>query len=203
MFLNLLFTFFNLLTGSTDGGTGTGTESGTGTSTGTDTGTGAGANAMPEWVSWVFMGVIVAAIVVWFIFSRKKQKKQQQEYAERINAIKPGNKVKTIGGICGIVVEVCPEDDTFVLETGTEASGKSYLKFDKQAIYQTDAVAPVKEPVAQEPSKAPVEAAEAAPAVEEAPAAVEEETPVAEAPVEEAPKKKAAKKSTKKSEKTE
>jgi RNA binding exosome subunit len=47
--------------------------------------------------------------------------------------------VKTIGGICGIVVEVNPEDNTFVLETGTEASGKSYLKFDKQAVYQTDA----------------------------------------------------------------
>ena len=29
-----------------------------------------------------------------------------------------------------------------ILETGTEASGKSYLKFDKQAVYQTDAVAP-------------------------------------------------------------
>jgi hypothetical protein len=26
------------------------------------------------------------------------------------------------------------------LETGTEASGKSYIKFDKQAVYQTDAL---------------------------------------------------------------
>ena len=34
-----------------------------------------------------------------------------------------------------------PDENTFVLETGTEASGKSYLKFDKQAIYQTDAAA--------------------------------------------------------------
>ena len=59
-----------------------------------------------------------------------------------LDAIQPGHKVKTIGGICGIVVEVNPEDNTFILETGTEASGKSYLKFDKQAVYQTDAVAP-------------------------------------------------------------
>ena len=58
-----------------------------------------------------------------------------------LDAIQPGNKVKTIGGICGIVVEVNPDENTFVLETGTEASGKSYLKFDKQAIYQTDAAA--------------------------------------------------------------
>ena len=52
-----------------------------------------------------------------------------------------------------------PEDNTFVLETGSEASGKSYLKFDKQAIYQTDALdkkeeTPVEE---QELSEAPAE----------------------------------------------
>ena len=82
-----------------------------------------------------------------------------------LNAIQPGNKVKTIGGICGVVVEVCPEDNTFVLETGTEASGKSYIKFDKQAVYQTDAV------VAKE--EKPAEKAEA---VEEAPKAEETKT---------------------------
>lgn len=74
------------------------------------------------------------------MLTRRSQAKKQKEQMEQLNAIQPGNKVKTIGGICGIVVEVCPEDNTFVLETGTEASGKSYLKFDKQAIYQTDAV---------------------------------------------------------------
>ena len=57
-----------------------------------------------------------------------------------MDAVKPGNKVKTIGGVCGIVVEVDPEENTFVLETGSETSGKCYMKFDKQAIYQTDAV---------------------------------------------------------------
>ena len=77
------------------------------------------------------------------------------------NSIKPGNKVKTIGGICGIVVEVVEEDNTIVVETGTEASGKSYIKFDKQAIYQTDAVveekkvepAPAEEEKAEEPQQ--------------------------------------------------
>ena len=83
-----------------------------------------------------------------------------------LNALKPGNKVKTIGGVCGVVVEVC-DDNTFVLETGTEMSGKSYIKFDKQAVYQTDAVAKKAEP---------------APAVVEAPA---EDLPVVEAPSEE------------------
>ena len=101
--------------------------------------------------SWIMIAVLVAIIVVFMIYNRKVQAQRQQETQNMLDAIKPGNKVKTIGGICGIVVEVCADDNTFVLETGTEASGKSYIKFDKQAVYQTDAVA-------EKPAEAPVEA---------------------------------------------
>lgn len=94
-----------------------------------------------NWQTYALMLGLVAVIVVFMFLSSRSRKKREQETADMLNAIQPGNKVKTIGGICGIVVEVCPEDNTFVLETGTEASGKSYIKFDKQAVYQTDAVA--------------------------------------------------------------
>ena len=113
--------------------------------------------------SVILMAVLFGLIIVWMVFSKRTQEKRQQETMDMLNAIKPGNKVKTIGGICGIVVEVCPDDNTFVLETGTEASGKSYIKFDKQAVYQTDAVVEKNAPVA------PVEAEQTAEAVEEAP----------------------------------
>ena len=133
-----------------------------------------------DWVTWVFMGAIVLGGVVMFLLSGRSQKKRQQEMQETLNALKPGCKVKTIGGICGVVVEICNEDNTFVMETGSEEFGKSYIKFDKQAIYQTDAkkeaapaeeapieaeketVAPADEtPVFEEESVAPVIAAEA------------------------------------------
>lgn len=90
--------------------------------------------------TYVILGVLVVAIIVMFIFSSRRRKKQEQDAQNLINAVKPGNKVKTIGGICGIVVEVDEEENTFVLETGSEISGKCYIKFDRQAIYQTDAV---------------------------------------------------------------
>jgi preprotein translocase subunit YajC len=93
------------------------------------------------WGSYLFMGILIAIVVVFMVLNRQTQKKRQQETMDMLNAIQPGNKVKTIGGICGVVVEVCPEDNTFILETGSEQSGKSYIKFDKQAVYQTDAVA--------------------------------------------------------------
>lgn len=84
--------------------------------------------------------MLVVAIVVMFILSSRRRKKQEKETQDLMDAVGPGNKVKTIGGVCGIVVEVNHDENTFVLETGSENSGKCFIKFDKQAIYQTDAV---------------------------------------------------------------
>jgi preprotein translocase subunit YajC len=92
-----------------------------------------------SWTTYVFLGIIIVAFVAMFVWQSRKQKKQQAEQEATKNAIRPGNKVKTIGGVCGIVVEVNLEESTFVMETGSENAGKSYMKFDMQAIYQTDA----------------------------------------------------------------
>ncbi|MDE5547403.1 MAG: preprotein translocase subunit YajC [Clostridia bacterium] len=93
------------------------------------------------WVLYVVLAAVIVLFVVWMFFSNKKGKKRQQEYIEQLEAIQPGHKVKTVGGICGIVVEVC-DDNTVIIETGTELSGKSYVKMDKEAIAQTDAKGP-------------------------------------------------------------
>ena len=101
-----------------------------------------------DWMTWVFLGVGVLLIVGMFFFNGRSQKKRQQEMQETLAALKPGCKVKTIGGICGVVVEVDRAENTFVLETGSETAGKCYMKFDMIAIYQTDAkkeAAPVEE----------------------------------------------------------
>ena len=105
--------------------------------------------------TYIILGVLIVAIIVMFVFSSKRRKKQEEDAKNLIDAVKPGNKVKTIGGICGIVVEVDKEENTFVLETGTEESGKCFIKLDRQAIYQTDAIvetaaAPVPEEEATE-----------------------------------------------------
>jgi preprotein translocase subunit YajC len=101
--------------------------------------------------------VLVALLVVFMVYNKRAQTKAKKEQDALLESIKPGNKVKTIGGICGVIVEVC-DDGTFVLETGTEASGKSFIKFDKQAIYQTDAQK-VETPgqTVETPAEAPVE----------------------------------------------
>ena len=92
------------------------------------------------WLSYVLIGALVVVLIGSMVIMNRRNKKRQQEAEDLINAVKPGNKVKTIGGVCGIVVEVDPEENTFVLETGSETSGKCYMKFDRQAILQSDAV---------------------------------------------------------------
>ena len=137
-----------------------------------------------DYVYYIILGVLLVGIVVMFVFSSRRRKKQEQDAQDLINSVKPGNKVKTIGGICGIVVEVDNEENTFVLETGTEQSGKCFIKFDRQAIYQTDAVASKKEEKSvetqEEVSAEITETAESVKAVEATEAAGTETEAVAE-----------------------
>lgn len=155
------------------------------------------ASGYGHWIMLAILAVLIVVVVVMYVLGNKKRKKQEQDAKDLINAVKPGNKVKTIGGICGIVVEVDDEENTFVLETGTELSGKSYIKFDRQAIYQTDAVVekPEANAAAEEPAvEAPAEEAIEAPAEATEVAEVVEEAPVAEeAPAEETKGKKSKK----------
>mgnify|MGYP002796194188 FL=1 len=104
-----------------------------------------------SWVLPVFIGVIIVAFIAYLFFSGRKNKARQQEYVEQLEAIRPGHKVKTAGGICGIVVEVC-DDNTVIIETGSENSGKSYIKMDKELIAQTDAKGPTQ--IAREEAEA-------------------------------------------------
>jgi preprotein translocase subunit YajC len=87
--------------------------------------------------SLIFMGIAAVALIGLSIYNNHKQKKRQEEAQKELDAIKPGTKIKTIGGICGVVTEV--KADTLVLETGGEK--KSYITFDKRAIAESDAVA--------------------------------------------------------------
>ncbi len=113
--------------------------------------------------SWPIL-MIVGLLIVFYFVNKRRQKRSEEEANDTLDAIQPGNKIKTIGGICGVVVEVCPDDNTFIVETGSDVSGKSYMKLDRKAVYQTDAKRtqeqpPVEEPVEEKPVEEPVEEA--------------------------------------------
>ncbi len=93
-------------------------------------------NLLADWSSYVMIIVLLVAIVGLFIWSSHSNKKRQKEAQEMVNNIKVGDRVKTIGGVCGFVAEINNAENTFVLRTGLEGN-ESYVKFDKGAIYQT------------------------------------------------------------------
>ena len=127
-----------------------------------------------DWLSYVLIGVLVVVLIGAMVLMNRRNKKRQQEAEDLINAVKPGNKVKTIGGVCGIVVEVDEEENTFVLETGSETSGKCYMKFDRQAILQSDAVVEKAQPADKKDDKKEKEEQPAEEKTEEALAAEED-----------------------------
>ncbi len=131
-------------------------------------------------VTYILLGVILVMFVVWIAFSGRKNKERQKEYEEQLAALRPGHKVKTAGGICGIIVEICESDNTVIIETGSESAGKSYIKMDKELIAQTDAKGPTQ--IAREEAEAARKAAKAGVVQTEETAvdAQEVETPVEE-----------------------
>ena len=143
-----------------------------------------GDNAGTPWTSYIPIIIIVLLLVAFFVWSFISQKKKQKAFNDTVNAIRPGSKVKTIGGIVGEVVEVDDAENTFVLKTGDSEGNYSYMKFDKQAIYQTDAK-PEPAPAKEEKAEAPAEQSEPAEAPAEPfedakPEEKSEETPAEE-----------------------
>lgn len=163
--------------------------------------------ATKQVMTYVFIGVIILAVIAYMIFSSKQRKKQVEEDRKKKDAICAGTKVITIGGIVGTVVAV--EDSEFLL-----SSEGSVIRLDKRAIYQMelpegvkiDGAAEEKTEVAKEEVKEEVAPAEPvtseakdgdAPVVEvkeEVAVEVVEETPAEK----KAPAKKATKKTSKK-----
>lgn len=89
------------------------------------------------WIIWVVLGVVLVGMLVMNFFSNKKRREQMEAEKEKRNAIRPGFKVMTIGGIVGTVVAVDDDANTFVLQTGTDEV-PNYIKFDKVAIYSSE-----------------------------------------------------------------
>lgn len=90
--------------------------------------------------SWMMIIFLVVCIVGMYVFSSRSQKKRQAKVDEMIAGLEVGSKIKTIGGILG-VIEVVGED-YFVIKTG-EGAMTGYLKIIKNAVYASDEVATV------------------------------------------------------------
>ena len=74
-----------------------------------------------------FLPMIILLVVFWFLVFMP-QKKQQKQRAEMLNGLKKGDKIITIGGIHGEIVEFDDED------VKLKVTDKVELKFSRSAI---------------------------------------------------------------------
>lgn len=80
-------------------------------------------------VQFVVMMVVLFAIMYFMII--RPQKKREKLTQQMLAALTVGDKLVTIGGIHGKIVQI--KDDTLVLETGS-AADKSYVKVARWAV---------------------------------------------------------------------
>ena len=101
--------------------------------------------------STIFMLVMMLAIM-YFVMIRPENKRKK-EAEEMRAAVKKGDKVVTIGGITGVVVDV--KDNRFVLETGAD---QVRIEFEKWALSSNETAAEAKKANAQKAVEAKAKA---------------------------------------------
>ena len=101
--------------------------------------------------STVFMLVMMVAIM-YFVMIRPENKRKK-EAEEMRSAVKKGDKVVTIGGIVGVVVDV--KDNKFVMETGAD---QVRIEFEKWALSSNETAAEAKKTEAKKAQEAKAKA---------------------------------------------
>lgn len=81
-------------------------------------------------IVFIVLGVFIIGML---LFSVLPQRKRQKQMAEMSNRIKVGDKVKTIGGIYGTVVNYDQETNVFTI-----LSGNSTIEIDRGCVYSLE-----------------------------------------------------------------
>ena len=81
----------------------------------------------------MFLPIVLIIVLMYFMMIRP-QRKREKETKDMINAMKVGDKVVTIGGICGKVVKI--KDEFVFIESGNigTENEKSVIKMERDAI---------------------------------------------------------------------
>ena len=70
---------------------------------------------------------LVIMIAVFYFFMIRPEKKRKQEAEQMRSEVKVGDKVVTIGGVCGVVVDV--KEEKFVIETSADRVRVEFAKW--------------------------------------------------------------------------
>ena len=97
--------------------------------------------------------MMVLMIAIFYFMLIRPENKRKKEAEEMRSAVKKGDKVVTIGGIVGVVVDV--KDNKFVMETGAD---QVRIEFEKWALSSNETAAEVKKADAKKAQEAKAKA---------------------------------------------
>ncbi len=103
-----------------------GTQQTTETTTTQSSSSSSGAAQPTSWTSWIFPILILVVFVVLIIVPQKRRDKKVKDM---LSGIKEGDRIRTIGGIYGTVVQV--KEDLITIESGPD---KTKIVFAKGAV---------------------------------------------------------------------
>lgn len=79
-------------------------------------------------MNFVIMGLFIVGM--YFLLIRPNSKRKKQEDQMR-SSLEVGDEITTIGGICGRIVSIKDDSDTFIIETGSD---RDKIKIKKWAV---------------------------------------------------------------------
>lgn len=89
-------------------------------------------------MTWVFVALLVVLVVALLVVPMFTNKKRAKQTMDLHNSLRPGDVIKTVGGIIGTIKEVrqvSPNEKEMLIETG-DGDNKTTMWFDIQALYQ-------------------------------------------------------------------
>ena len=99
------------------------------------------------------MFMLIAMLAIMYFIMIRPENKRKKEAEEMRSALKKGDKIVTIGGITGTVVDV--KDNKFVIETGAD---QVRIEFEKWALSSNETAAEAKKADAKKAQEAKAKA---------------------------------------------
>lgn len=75
------------------------------------------ADSNNNWIMLVILGVFFVAMILMTIIPQRKQKKKMQDM---MSSLSVGDKIMTIGGFVGSIVEINAESDRYTINVGSD-----------------------------------------------------------------------------------
>lgn len=83
--------------------------------------------------NWIFLVILGVFLLGMLAFSVIPQRRKQKQMTEMNSRIKVGDKIRTIGGISGTVVDIDHENNIFTILSGT-----STFEIDRSCVYSME-----------------------------------------------------------------